>query len=204
MAATIFTPHYGIAKYGPQGDATPMDVYGVYNPAMDTIDQILFDLKGDIDALKQRVAALEQQVESILNRLTGIENRLTNVEGDVENIKNDIENIKNTVADLDEIKQRVTNLENSVSQIQQQLTTINNSITELRGVDTNIWAAIRNILAHVHGGGTVNVSNGDVTFGTDGIIAVGNMNLYNDDGARYIVTTASNKNNPGVGDVLVE
>lgn len=197
MAATIFTPHYGIAKYGPQGDGTPMDVYGVYNPAMDTIDQILFGLKSEIDDLKQRVAALEQQVESILSRLTDIENRLTNVEGDVENIKNDIENIKGNIADLDEIKQRITNLENSVSQIQQQL-------TELRGVDTNIWAAVRNILAHVHGGGTVNTSTGDVTFNTDGIIAVGNMNLYNDDGARYIVTTASNKNNPGVGDVLVE
>lgn len=197
MAATIFTPHYGIAKYGPQGDATPMDVYGVYNPAMDTIDQILFDLKGDIDALKKRVDAIDQQIQQILNRLENIEQRLTNVEGDITEIKNEL-------ADIDELKQRITNLESDVSTIKQQLVIINNNINELKDTDSNIWEAIRNILAHVHGGGTVNVNSGDVTFGTEGIIAVGNMNLYNDDGARYIVTTASNKNSPGVGDVLVE
>ena len=41
MADRPTTPHYGIAKYGPQGTADPMDVYTVYNEAMETIDNSL-------------------------------------------------------------------------------------------------------------------------------------------------------------------
>lgn len=151
MAATIFTPHYGIAKYGPQGDATPMDVYGVYNPAMDTIDQILFDLKGQIDALKKRVDAIDQQIQQILQRLANIEQRLTNVENDINQLQQDVSNLKQTV----------NNLNADVSAI---------------------WQAIRNILAHVQGDGTVDTSTGNVTWGTSGTIAVGNINVTSGSG----------------------
>lgn len=151
MAATIFTPHYGIAKYGPQGDATSMDVYGVYNPAMDTIDQILFDLKGQIDALKGRVDTIESQIESILSRLESIEQRVTNVENDVTQIKQD----------LKELQQTVNNISSD---------------------NTAVWTAIRNILAHVQGGGQVDDSTGNVTWGTTGTIAVGNINVTSGSG----------------------
>lgn len=151
MAATIFTPHYGIAKYGPQGDATPMDVYGVYNPAMDTIDQILFDLKGQIDALRGRVDTVEQQIESILSRLENIE-------------------------------QRVTDTENDITQIRQDLKELQQTVNNISSDNAAVWTAIKAILSHVQGGGQVDTSTGDVTWGTTGTIAVGNINVTSGSG----------------------
>lgn len=75
------TEHYGIPEYGPQGTGDPMGVYSVYNPAMVIIDKILFDLKGLIDALE--------------DRMDKVEDRLDNAEDNITNIKQDITEMGN-------------------------------------------------------------------------------------------------------------
>lgn len=171
------TEHYGIALYGPAGTADPMAVYSVYNVAMKTIDDILFQLKGLIDALEKRMDDAENRLTALEQRMTSAENRLTALES------------------------RVSKIEGDISSIKQQISTINNNISNLTNTQTAIWNAIRNIVTHTVGGGTVSESNGSISWGTSGSIAVGNMNLYN--GSYFIRTTASNSSAPGTNDVRV-
>lgn len=171
------TEHYGIALYGPAGTADPMAVYTVYNVAMKTIDDILFQLKGLIDALEARMDDAESRLTALEQRMTNAENRITALEN------------------------RVSEIEGDISSIQQQISTINNNISNLTNTQTAIWNAIRAIVTHTVGGGTVSESNGSISWGTSGSIAVGNMNLYN--GSNFIRTTASTSGAPGTNDVRV-
>lgn len=77
--ARPLTPHYSIPQYGPQGTHDPMAAYSVYNVAMKIIDDILFELKGLID---------------------GLDNRLTIVEGDVEQLQQDVTNINQNIQEM--------------------------------------------------------------------------------------------------------
>ena len=163
----LYTTHYGIAKYGPQGKGKPMGVYDAYNPAMDTIDKILFDHKGLIDALEAALDALTQRVTNLESALDALEQRVTKIEGDISDIRSDISSIKNQLATVGS-----------------DLTSIKNRLTALEGAQSDLWTAIRNIVSHASGGGTVNQETGAISWGTSGALAVGNINITS--GSGYI------------------
>lgn len=94
------TEHYGIAKYGPRGSGDPMAVYSVYNQAMETIDDILFQHKGLIDALEARCDALEERMTSAENRITSLENRMTQAETDIDNLQKSVQQINQTIQQM--------------------------------------------------------------------------------------------------------
>lgn len=170
MAERPTTHHYGIAKYGPQGTADPMDVYRVYNVAMDTIDNILFEHEGEIAALKKRMDAAEAAIDALDKREAAHYTELTE-----------------SISNLD------TKLENFKTEVEQRFETVNNSITKLDGKTDSIWTAIQNILNKIMGGGSVDKSTGSVSWPQAGTIPVGNINLFS--GSGYIRTRAGEQDN---------
>lgn len=158
------TPHYGIAKYGPQGTADPMDVYRVYNEAMETIDRILFDLQGQIAKNKQAIIDLDAKVERYN---TALNQRIDELNAKVEQYHEEFNLFK-------------TNTENKFTQV-------DNHFTQLDGKTDNIWAAIQNILNKIQGGGSANRDTGVISWGdTTGKLAIGTINLNS--GSGYIRT----------------
>ena len=175
MADRPATPHYGIVKYGPQGTADPMDVYAVYNEAMETIDRILFDLQGQISRNKKAIEDLDAKVERYN---TALNTRIDNLDNKVEQY--------NTA-----LNTRIDNLDGKVEQFksttEQKFTQVDNHFTQLDGKTDNIWTAISNIINKVQGGGSADKTTGGVTWGdANGKLAIGNINLNS--GSGYIRT----------------
>ena len=199
MPGNVTTQHYGIAKYGPQGTGEPMGVYSVYNPAMDTIDKILFDHKGLIDALEGRMDDAESRLDGhdtdiaeIRNSLSKLDQRVTKNETDIDNLEGRVTTNETNISKLGD---RLTTVEGDVSEIKQDIAQIKNQLTQLgeqitnleNGLDADtdhLWAAIQAIVNHVTQGGTVNQDNGSISWGATGTIAVGNINITS--GAGYI------------------
>lgn len=199
MPGNVTTQHYGIAKYGPAGTGEPMGVYSTYNPAMDTIDRILFDHKGLIDALEGRMDDAESRLDGhdsdiaeIRNSLSELDQRVTKNETDIENLDGRVTtnetSIKNLGDRLTTVEGDVANLKQQVSQLQQTVENLGDQIDNIEsGIDADtdhLWAAIQAIVSHVAQGGTVNQDNGSITWGAAGTIAVGNINITS--GAGYI------------------
>lgn len=170
MADRPTTPHYGIAKYGPQGTADPMDVYRVYNVAMDTIDKILFDHEGEIADLKRRMDAAEAAIAALDKREAA---HYTEVKQDISNLNTKLENFK--------------------TEVEQKFETVNNNVTKLDGKTDSIWTAIQNILNKIMGGGSVDKSTGSVSWPQAGTIPVGNINIFS--GSGFIRTRAGEQDN---------
>ena len=181
MAERPTTPHYGIAKYGPQGTADPMDVYRVYNVAMDTVDNILFEHEGEIAALKRRMDAAEAAIDALDKReaahYTELTQAIASLDAKVENYNTALNN-------------KIDKLETSMNE---KLETVNNNITKLDGKTDSIWTAIQNILNKVMGGGSVDKSTGSVSWPQAGTIPVGNINLFS--GSGFIRTRAGEQDN---------
>lgn len=104
MADRPTTPHYGIAEYGPQLTADPMDVYRVYNPAMDTIDRILFSHEEEIGSLKNRMDAAETAIESLTQSIANLTKALNDFKAETnarfETVNNNISNLDGKTANL--------------------------------------------------------------------------------------------------------
>lgn len=159
MADRPTTAHYGIAEYGPQLTADPMDVYRVYNPAMETIDRILFSHEGEIGSLKNRMEAAETAIESLTQSIANLTEAFNNFKAE-------------TNAKFD---------------------TVNNNISSLNGKTSNLWTAIRNVIAKVYGGGTVTEENGSIAWGDTGKAVVGNINVFS--GTGYLRTRTGEQDN---------
>lgn len=159
MADRPTTAHYGIAVYGPQLTADPMDVYRVYNPAMETIDRILFSHEGEIGDLQNRMDAAEASIESLT------------------------QSIANLTKALNDFK----------AETNAKFETVNNNIGNLDGKTSNLWTAIRNVIAKVYGGGTVTEANGSIAWGDSGKAVVGNINVFS--GTGYLRTRAGEQDN---------
>lgn len=176
------TPHYGIVKYGPRNTADPMDVYTVYNEAMETIDRILFEHEEQIGKLWQTLRDLDAKVEDYNTKLN---KRIDDLDTKVENYNTAINN-------------RVDELDNKVekykTQIDQQFMTVNQSITNLGNKTDSIWATIQEIVNKTQGGGSIDKDTGHVTWGdTTGKIALGTINLNS--GTGYIRTHDGTQDN---------
>lgn len=104
MADRPTTAHYGIAEYGPQLTADPMDVYRVYNPAMETIDRILFSHEGEIGSLKNRMDAAEVAIEELTQSITNLTEAFNNFKAETnskfETVNNNISNLDGKTANL--------------------------------------------------------------------------------------------------------
>lgn len=159
MADRPTTAHYGIAEYGPQLTADPMDVYRVYNPAMETIDRILFSHEGEIGNLKNRMDAAEAAIEALTQSIASLTKALNDFKAE-------------------------TNA---------KFETVNNNISNLDGKTSNLWAAIRNVIAKVYGGGTVTESNGSIAWGNPGKAVIGNINVFS--GTGYLRTRDGEQDN---------
>lgn len=164
------TPHYGIVKYGPQGTADPMDVYAVYNEAMETIDRILFDLQGQISRNKKAIEDLDAKVEQYN---TALNTRIDNLDNKVEQYHEEFKQFKATT--------------------EQKFTQVDNHFTNLDGKTDSIWTAIQNIINKVMGAGTVDKSTGAVSWPQAGTIPVGNINVFS--GTGFIRTRAGEQDN---------
>lgn len=178
----VTTPHYGIAQYGPKGEGQAAALYTIYNVAMDTIDQILWQLKQLIDALEERVGDLENRMDAAEERITNLENRMEQAETNISNLQETVENLQQQI---DVINENITNIENNVSDL-----------------TDSVWAAIEAIVNHTTGGGTVDQESGSISWGLSGQYAIGNMNIYNGS-SNYIRTTANTLSSPGTNDVRV-
>lgn len=102
---------------------------------------------------------------------------------------------------IDALEDRVTNLEarmddaeDRLDQHDTHLSQIDNHLTQLDGKTDSIWAAIRNLVNHVYGAGTVDTGTGSISWGQSGNIAVGNMNVYGGGTANWIRTDADGEN----------
>lgn len=104
MADRPTTDHYGIAEYGPQLTADPMDVYHVYNPAMETIDRILFSHEGEIGSLKNRMDAAEAAIESLTQSIANLTEAFNAFKAETnakfETVNNNISNLDGKTANL--------------------------------------------------------------------------------------------------------
>lgn len=104
MADRPTTDHYGIAEYGPQLTADPMDVYRVYNPAMETIDRILFSHEGEIGSLKNRMDAAETAINELTQSITNLAEAFNNFKAETnskfETVNNNISNLDGKTANL--------------------------------------------------------------------------------------------------------
>lgn len=164
MADRPATQHYGIVEYGPRDTSDPMDVYTVYNTAMETIDRILFDLQGQIARNKKAIEDLDAKVERYNTALNA---RIDALDAKVEQYHEEFKQFKATT--------------------EQKFTQVDNHFIQLDGKTDNIWTAIANILNKTQGGGTADKTTGTVTWGdTTGKLAVGNINLNS--GSGYIRT----------------
>ena len=170
MADRPATPHYGIVKYGPQGTADPMDVYAVYNEAMETIDRILFDLQGQIARNKKAIEDLDAKVEQYN---TALNTRIDNLDAKVEEYHEEFKQFKATT--------------------EQKFTQVDNHFTQLDGKTDSIWTAIQNIINKVMGAGSVDKDTGAVSWPQAGTIPVGNINIFS--GTGFIRTRAGEQDN---------
>lgn len=170
MADRPATPHYGIVKYGPQGTADPMDVYAVYNEAMETIDRILFDLQGQIARNKKAIEDLDAKVEQYN---TALNTRIDELDAKVEQYHEEFKQFKATT--------------------EQKFTQVDNHFTQLDGKTDSIWTAIQNIINKVMGAGTVDKDTGAVSWPQAGTIPVGNINIFS--GTGFIRTRAGEQDN---------
>lgn len=170
MADRPATPHYGIVKYGPQGTADPMDVYAVYNEAMETIDRILFDLQGQIARNKKAIEDLDAKVEQYN---TALNTRIDELDAKVEKYHEEFKQFKATT--------------------EQKFTQVNNHFTQLDGKTDSIWTAIQNIINKVMGAGSVDKDTGAVSWPQAGTIPVGNINIFS--GTGFIRTRAGEQDN---------
>ena len=170
MATRPTTTNYGIALYGPQGTEDPMDVYRVYNPAMETIDRIMGAIYVELGKLDARMTAAEKH----LNQLDTRENQ-------------HYTELKNSIA---ETNAKIDNLRQEMNTKFEQ---VNNQITQLGTKTDNIWTAIQNITAKVMGGGTVDKATGTITWPQAGTIPVGNINVFS--GSGYLRTRAGEQDN---------
>lgn len=104
MADRPTTDHYGIVEYGPQLTADPMDVYRVYNPAMETIDRILFSHEGEIGSLKNRMDAAETAINELTQSITNLTEAFNNFKAETnskfETVNNNISNLDGKTANL--------------------------------------------------------------------------------------------------------
>lgn len=176
------TPHYGIVKYGPQGEADPMDVYTVYNEAMETIDRILFEHEGQIGKLWQAIRDLDAKVEDYNTKLN---KRIDDLDTKVEEYNTAI---NKRVTDLD------AKVENYKTQVDQQFVTVNQNITNLVGKTDSIWATLQEIVNKAQGGGSIDKGTGHITWGdTTGKIALGTINVNS--GTGYIRTHDGTQDN---------
>lgn len=164
------TPHYGIVKYGPQGTADPMDVYAVYNEAMETIDRILFDLQGQISRNKKAIEDLDAKVEQYN---TALNTRIDELDTKVEQYHEEFKQFKATT--------------------EQKFTQVDNHFTQLDGKTDSIWTAIQNIINKVMGAGSVDKDTGAVSWPQAGTIPVGNINIFS--GTGFIRTRAGEQDN---------
>lgn len=170
MADRPATPHYGIVKYGPQGTADPMDVYAIYNEAMETIDRILFDLQAQIARNKEAIEDLEAKVERYN---TALNTRIDSLGTKVEQYHDEFKQFKATT--------------------EQKFTQVDNHFTNLDGKTDNIWTAIQNIINKVMGAGSVDKNTGAVSWPQAGTIPVGNINIFS--GTGFIRTRAGEQDN---------
>lgn len=170
MADRPATPHYGIVKYGPQGTADPMDVYAVYNEAMETIDRILFDLQGQIARNKKAIEDLDAKVEQYN---TALNTRIDELDAKVEEYHEEFKQFKATT--------------------EQKFTQVDNHFTQLDGKTDSIWTAIQNIINKVMGAGSVDKDTGAVSWPQAGTIPVGNINIFS--GTGFIRTRAGEQDN---------
>ena len=170
MADRPATPHYGIVKYGPQGTADPMDVYAVYNEAMETIDRILFDLQAQIARNKKAIEDLDAKVEQYN---TALNTRIDNLDAKVEQYHEEFKQFKATT--------------------EQKFTQVDNHFTQLDGKTDSIWTAIQNIINKVMGAGSVDKDTGAVSWPQAGTIPVGNINIFS--GTGFIRTRAGEQDN---------
>ena len=170
MADRPTTPHYGIVKYGPQGTTDPMDVYAVYNEAMETIDRILFALQAQIARNKKAIEDLDAKVEQYN---TALNTRIDNLDTKGEQYH-------------EEFKQFKANTE-------QKFTQVDNHFTNLDSKTDNIWTAIQNIINKVMGAGSVDTHTGAVSWPQAGTIPVGNINVFS--GTGFIRTRAGEQDN---------
>lgn len=170
MADRPATPHYGIVKYGPQGTADPMDVYAVYNEAMETIDRILFDLQAQIARNKKAIEDLDAKVEQYN---TALNTRIDELDTKVEEYHEEFKQFKATT--------------------EQKFTQVDNHFTQLDGKTDSIWTAIQNIVNKVMGAGTVDKDTGAVSWPQAGTIPVGNINIFS--GTGFIRTRAGEQDN---------
>lgn len=170
MADRPATPHYGIVKYGPQGTADPMDVYAVYNEAMETIDRILFDLQGQIARNKKAIEDLDAKVEQYN---TALNTRIDELDAKVEEYHEEFKQFKATT--------------------EQKFTQVDNHFTQLDGKTDSIWTAIQNIINKVMGAGSVDKDTGAVSWPQAGTIPVGNINVFS--GTGFIRTRAGEQDN---------
>jgi restriction endonuclease S subunit len=170
MADRPATPHYGIVKYGPQGTADPMDVYAVYNEAMETIDRILFDLQAQIARNKKAIEDLDAKVEQYN---TALNTRIDELDAKVEEYHEEFKQFKATT--------------------EQKFTQVDNHFTQLDGKTDSIWTAIQNIINKVMGAGSVDKDTGAVSWPQAGTIPVGNINIFS--GTGFIRTRAGEQDN---------
>lgn len=170
MADRPTTPHYGIVKYGPRGTSDPMDVYAVYNEAMETIDRILFDLQAQIARNKKAIEDLDAKVERYN---TALNTRIDNLDNKVEQYHEEFKQFKATT--------------------EQKFTQVDNHFTSLDGKTDSIWTAIQNIINKVMGAGTVDKTTGAVSWPQAGTIPVGDINVFS--GTGVLRTRAGEQDN---------
>ena len=182
------TPHYGIVKYGPQGTADPMDVYAVYNEAMETIDRILFDLQGQIARNKKAIEDLDAKVERYN---TALNTRIDNLDAKVERYNTALNTrIDNLDAKVERYHEEFKRFKATT---EQKFTQVDNHFTQLDGKTDSIWTAIQNIINKVMGAGSVDKNTGAVSWPQAGTIPVGNINVFS--GTGFIRTRAGEQDN---------
>ena len=106
-----YTDHYAIAKHGPFGEGEALSAYSIVNVAMDTIDDILWEHKGLIDALEARMASAETRLTNLESRMSTAESNITRIDQNIDEIEQNITQIQQ---DMQESNTAIWNAINNI------------------------------------------------------------------------------------------
>lgn len=137
----------------------------------------LSDLVSQIGELATRVTSLETRMTSAENRIDTLEDTVGQHGDAITALQTSVQNLTTAVTDLEaDLTALEAKHDADISQLDGRINALANQVTQLTAKTSKTLA---DILAKVHGGGTVDAATGAVTWGIAvGAIPVSTINIY--------------------------
>lgn len=159
----------------------------------------LANLAGLIGELATRVTSLETRMTSAENRIESLEDTVGQHGDAITALQTSVQNLTTAVTDLEaDLAALEAKHDADISRLDGRISALSNQVTQLTAKTSKTLA---DILAKVHGGGTVDATTGAVTWGIAvGAIPVSTINIYSANSNPSPATSAGVIAHYGVSD----